>query len=315
MNKAGKKKRVAIQGIEGSYHAIAARRYYRNEPIEILGCRTFQEVASRVRDDETLEGVIAIENTIAGSLLRNHELIRCARLDVLGEHKLRISHCLAALPGTALSRVEEIGSHPMALMQCEQFLETLPSVRIVEEEDTATSARKIARGRLENHAAICSCEAARVHGLEILARGIETDKHNFTRFLFVRTRGPNGRESGPAVPERNKASLVFSLPHSVGSLARVLAILSFYEMNLTKLQSFPKIGNEWQYLFYVDLTFPDYSRYKKAIDAVLPLVGRLDILGEYAESHSGSGPRRRNKTVTYDNQHKEPNHERLVTNR
>lgn len=277
-------KSVAIQGIAGSYHEIAARNYYENEEIELIGCKTFRDVISTVRQHDGATGLLAIENTIAGSLLQNHELVRRSGLSVLGEYKLRIFHCLAALPGTALADVEEVDSHPMALMQCERFLDSMPSVRIVEKEDTASSARWIAENRLRGHAAICSRQAAETYGLEILAAEIETDKHNFTRFLVVGD--PLGAKKH--VPETeisentvDKASVVFSLPHSVGSLSQVLAILSFYGMNLSKLQSFPMIGAEWEYLFYIDFTFRDYDRYKKALDAVIPLTGDLKILGEY----------------------------------
>jgi prephenate dehydratase len=274
------KKQVAVQGIIGSYHEIAARNFFKDEDINIIGCDTFQDVISTVKRRSDILGAMAIENTIAGSLLQNHELIRKSGLTVIGEHKLRISHCLAALPGTAVSNLQSIGSHPMALMQCEQFLNTFHSVQIIEKEDTATSARQIAENRLENHAAICSKEAARIYGLEILAEAVETNKHNFTRFLILAE--PNTVKETDRI--KNKASLVFALPHTVGSLSQVLAVLSFYTMNLSKIQSFPMIGAAWEYLFYADLTFSDYSRYKQSLDAILPLTKDLKILGEYAES-------------------------------
>lgn len=278
-------KRIAIQGIEGSYHEIAARDYaalhYADEEIEVLPRRSFRDVLDTVLKQPEMQGMLAIENTIAGSLLPNHALIREAvrgGLTVLGEYRLRISHCLAALPGTRHDDIEEIASHPMALAQCEKFLETYPFLRVVEKDDTASSAQWIALNRLENHAAICSRRAAEIYGLDILAHGIETDKHNFTRFLLI---GPPEPVSAPTL---NKASLVFSLSHEVGSLSKVLAILSFYEMNLTKIQSLPMVGAEWEYRFYIDLSFDDIVRYENAVAAVRPLVTELDVLGVYAES-------------------------------
>jgi prephenate dehydratase len=270
------RKQVAIQGIVGSYHEMAARQFFCDEEIDIVDCNTFRDVISAVKRQSDVLGIMAIENTIAGSLLQNHELIRKSGLTVIGEYKLRISHCLAALPGTSLSEIREIGSHPVALMQCEKFLSTLHSVQIIEKGDTATSAREIAEQHLQHHAAICSREAAQIYGLEILAEAIETDQHNFTRFLILAQSDLSGKE-------KSKASLVFALPHTIGSLSQVLAVLSFYSMNLSKIQSFPMVGAAWEYLFYVDLTFSDYLRYKKALDAILPLTKDLNILGEYQE--------------------------------
>ncbi|MDR2644024.1 MAG: prephenate dehydratase [Planctomycetaceae bacterium] len=271
---------VAIQGINGSYHGIAAHKFFDAErTVKLIDCNTFRDVVDVVKSSFNVAGVIAIENTIAGSLLNNHELIRSSGLTIVGEYRLPISHCLAVLPGTALEQVEEINSHPMALMQCESFLEKLPNVRIIQRDDTATSARLISQNQLHNHAAICGIEAAHIYGLQIIAEAIESNKHNFTRFLIVMQH----KLAKSFNREKNKASLVFSLLHSVGSLAKVLTILSYYEMNLTKIQSYPSIGAAWEYLFYVDLTFNDYTRYQRALDAVLPLADKLNILGEYQE--------------------------------
>ncbi|MDR1290785.1 MAG: prephenate dehydratase [Planctomycetaceae bacterium] len=273
--------KVAIQGINGSYHGIAARNFFEGKrTVELIDCNTFRDVIDTVKNIPTAAGVIAIENTIAGSLLNNHELIRASGLMVVGEYKLRISHCLATLPGTTLEQIEEISSHPMALMQCESFLEKLPHVRIVERDDTATSARLVLQNQSKGHAAICGTEAAKIYGLQIIAESIESNKHNFTRFLIIM---PN-KLAESFEREKNKASLVFTLHHSVGSLSQILTVLSFYGMNLTKIQSCPLIGTAWEYLFYVDLTFKDYARYQRALDAVLPLAGDLKILGEYHES-------------------------------
>ena len=278
-------RKIAIQGIAGSYHDVAAHRYFEDEPIELVPCETFKKLVRKVTSDERTVGIMAIENTIAGSLLQNHDLIRQSGCVVTGEYKLRIMHSLAALPGTNLSDLTEINSHPIALMQCDDFLATLPHVKLVEMDDTAGSARRIAAEKMHGHAAICARRAADMYGLEVLAEGIETNKRNYTRFLAVAT-PPMASELLEGVT-KNKASLVFSLPHTAGSLSKVLTILSFYDMNLSKIQSLPIIGREWEYLFYVNLTFSDYPRYKQALDAIMPLTKDLKILGEYAEGKQG----------------------------
>ncbi len=275
------KKKVAIQGIAGSYHEMAAKKYYDGEEVEIIPCDTFRDIIASIKKDPSIIGIMAIENTIAGSLLQNHELIRLSGCRTIGEYKLRISHTLAALPGSSIHDIIEVDSHPIALMQCMDFLDTLPNIKIVEKDDTANSAQWIAKDKLRGHAAICSKEAAEIYGLDILAEGIETNKHNFTRFLVIADKWiADELLRGTTI---NKSSVVFALPHSVGSLSQVLSILSFYDMNLTKIQSLPIIGREWQYLFYVNLTFSDYLRYKQALDAVIPLTKDFTILGEYEE--------------------------------
>jgi len=275
-------KQIAIQGIQGSYHEIAARNHYAGETVDIIACRTFADVVAAIQDNCRQLGIMAIENTIAGSLLQNHELIRRSGLTVIGEHKLRISHQLAALPGTQLDAIGEVHSHPMAILQCRDFLETLPDLKLVETEDTASSARRIAEKKLNGIAAICSREAAKLFGLDILVEGIESDKHNYTRFLVIAD-SERAKELLTGVTP-NKASLVFSLNHSVGSLANVLSVFSFYGLNLTKLQSFPRVGFEWQYLFYADLTFEDHARFQQAVTAVHPLTTDLNILGQYIQT-------------------------------
>ena len=234
------KKKVAIQGIAGSYHDIAAHNYFEGEEIEIIPCNTFRDVIATIKKDPSVLGLMAIENTIAGSLLQNHELIRESGLNIIGEYKLRISHSLVALPGTTIHDVTEVNSHPIALMQCGDFLDTIPHAKIVEKEDTALSARWIAENKLKGHAAICGKMAAQIYGLEVLAEGIETNKRNFTRFLAIADRW-TADEILRGV-DRDKSSLVFALPHTAGSLSKVLSVLSFYDMNLTKIQSPPLSG-------------------------------------------------------------------------
>ena len=238
--------------------------------------------------DKGLLGIVAIENTIAGSLLQNHNLLRESGCLIVGEHKLRIEHHLAALPGQRITDISEVHSHPIALMQCEDFLDShrcedfLDShryMRAVESEDTALAAQDIAVKGLRGTAAICSRLAADQYGLEVLAAGIETNKRNFTRFLIVAQ--PELARSMTQGEQVDKATLVFTLPHEEGSLSKVLTILSFYHNNLTKIQSLPIIGKEWEYQFYINLTFADYTRYRQSLDAIRPLVSGFQNLGEY----------------------------------
>ena len=272
-------KKVAIQGVSGAFHEIAARQYFEGEEIEILPCITFKDLFKALAADESLLGIIAIENTIAGSLLQNHNLLRESGCMIVGEHKLRIEHNLAALPGQRIEDIEEVYSHPIALMQCEDFIDEHRHMKAIESEDTALSAKEIADNKIPGRAAICSSLAAEKYGLEIIARGIETNKRNFTRFLMIAE--PSLAEEMTNGTLLNKSSLVFTLPHEEGSLAKVLSILSFYHVNLTKIQSLPIIGREWEYQFYINLTFDDYTRYRQSLDAIRPLTKDFQLLGEY----------------------------------
>ncbi len=278
------KRQIAIQGIKGCFHDAAAHEFFAARypacTLEIVECDTFEQMFERLDADPQLMGIVAIENTIAGPLLQNHELLRKSSLQIVGEHKMRISHVLCALPDSRMADIFEVNSHPMALMQCEQFLHTHPSMKKSETFDTAGSARMIAHGRLAGHAAICGEYAAELYGLDILCKGIETNKRNFTRFLILAD-PLTAREMLPDESRLDKASIVFTLPHIQGALSKVLTILSFYDMNLSKIQSTPIIGREWEYRFYVDLTFDSYARYQRAIDAVRPLMSDLKSLGEY----------------------------------
>lgn len=274
--------RVTIQGVAGCFHDAAAREYFAGRDIETVSFDTFHDMFDALDNDVALIGIVAIENTIAGSLLQNHEMLRQSHLRIIGEHKKRISHVLAALPGQTIESLSEVNSHPMALMQCEQYLRRHPNLRMIEHFDTAGSAREIAEKHLTGHAAVCGDYAAELYGLEILERGIETNRRNFTRFLIL-ANPLLVAEFGPAENEINKASIVFTLPHEGGALSKILTILSFYDMNLTKIQSMPIIGREWEYRFYVDLSFRSLVRYHQAIDAVRPLTNELTTLGEYVE--------------------------------
>lgn len=276
------KKRVTIQGVAGCYHDAAARGYFKHEDITTIPCDSFGKMFEMLDDDASLIGIMAIENTIAGSLLQNHELLRKSNQEIVGEYKMRISHVLAALPGQSIDQLTEVNSHPIALMQCEQFLRHHPNLKMIEKFDTAGSAQEIAEKHLSGHAAVCGEYAANLYGLEILDRGIETNKRNFTRFLIIAD-PLLARELRPKEELIDKASIVFTVPHTHGALSKALTIFSFYDINLSKIQSTPIIGREWEYRFYVDLTFDSYVRYRQAIDAVRPLINDFRILGEYKE--------------------------------
>ena len=233
-------KRIAIQGLTGSFHDIAAHLYFEDEQIQLICCATFEQVFEAMKNDPTAIAMVAIENTIAGSLLHNYELLTNSGATVVGEHKLHITHSICCLPDDDWSTITEVHSHPVALMQC-----------------------------------------AKLYGLKVLEDHIEDNKHNFTRFLVLSN--PHKADMLRPLTEANKASMVFSLPHEQGSLAHVLAILSFYHINLTKIQSLPIIGREWEYLFYVDVMYDDLTRYRQSIDAIIPLTKDFKILGEYKD--------------------------------
>ncbi len=274
------KRKVAIQGIYGSFHDIAAHHYFIGEELQLVECDTFEDVFSSMKNDSSMVAMVAIENTIAGSLLHNYELLRESGMTIVGEHKLRISHSIMCLPEDNWADVTEVNSHPVALMQCRSFLSAHHGLKIVEVDDTAGAARNIHEKNLHGHAAICHKDAANIYNMKILEEGIETNKHNFTRFLVL-----TSQENADNMRKKeltDKSSLVFSLPHEEGSLSAILSVLSFYKINLTKIQSLPIIGREWEYLFYIDLTYSDYKRYRQSLDAIRPLTKEMRILGEYA---------------------------------
>lgn len=272
-------KKIAIQGIKGSFHDIAAHQYFNNDDVELICCDTFEEIFQQMRDDYSRLGLMAIENTIAGSLLHNYELLRESGMTIIGEHKLHIEHSIMCLPEDDWSTITEVNSHPVALMQCREFLSSHPEFKVVEAEDTAGAAEMISRKHLRGHAAICHAGAAPLYGLKVLEQGIEDNKHNFTRFLLMCD--PWSADKMRDLHHTNKSSIVFTLTHEEGSLSQVLSIFSFYKINLTKIQSLPIIGREWEYMFYVDVSYDDYVRYRQSIEAVRPLLRELKILGEY----------------------------------
>ena len=280
-------KRIAIQGEPGCFHDAAARSFFNDDEVETIPCDTFISMFDLLKTDASMLGIVAIENTIAGSLLQNHELLRQSNHIIVGEYKMHISHVLAALPGQTIEELTEVNSHPMALMQGEQYLLRHSNLKMVEKNDTAGSAKEISEKHLMGHAAVCGKYAAELYGLNILEEGIQTNKRNFTRFLVIADPVEAPAILGNKV--KNKASLVFTLPHTHGSLSKILTIFSFYDINLSKIQSLPIIGREWEYRFYINLTFDDYTQYRQSIDAVRPLIHDLKILGEYAEFKNETG--------------------------
>jgi len=275
--------RVAIQGIAGCFHDAAMRRYFINSqrPVVPVEYESFEQVVHAVTEGQAEYGAMAIENTIAGPLLPNNELLRTNAVHIVGEHKMRISHALLALPGDRLEDINEVRSHPMAIMQCDRFLKAHPQWRVTEVFDTAGAARDLFEDYSDDRhlAAISPISAALNYGLKVLADGIETNKHNYTRFLIVAP----GAEA-EAAADADKASIVFSLPHTEGSLSKVLTVLALYDMNMTRIQSMPVIGREWEYRFYIDLTFKDIQRCRQALDAARPLMSDLKVLGLYKDA-------------------------------
>ena len=276
-------KQVAIQGVPGANHELAAREFFADEEIEIVPCLTFSDLFATVKADSSIYGIVAIENTLVGSILPNYTLLKDSGLVVIGEYKLRIRHNLMVLPGQTIDQITEVHSHPMALMQCEAFFKNYPHIKLIESDDTALSAREIADKKLRGMGAVAPALAAGLYGLDILNSGIETNKKNFTRFLIVSDHGKT--EVADMVMNNlvNKSSVAFSLDHEEGSLSKVLTILVFYNINLTKIQSNPVVGHEWEYIFYIDLTFHSYTRYLQSLDAIRPLCKKLRVLGEYEQ--------------------------------
>ncbi len=271
-------KRVAIQGYSGCFHEEAARRFYASiglADLQTVECDTFEDLYASLAAGEADGAVMAIENTVSGGLIPNFELLRRNPQTIKGEVFLRIEQNLMALPGQKLEDLHEVRTHYMAINQTREFFKDYPRIRLVESEDTAKSAAQVAQEGLKGVGAVASSLAAELYGLEILAAGIETYKQNFTRFLIM--------DDTLAVPPSgiDKASLCFTLPHKPGSLAQILTILSFYDMNLTRIQSLPIPGKEWQYFFYADIKFAEYGRYQLALKAVRPLIDEFRILGEY----------------------------------
>ena len=270
---------VSIQGGFGSFHQIAANNYFAIEEteIEILPKNTFQHLVSAVADKSSDFGIIAIENSLVGSILPNYTLLKNADVKIIGETSLQIEQNLVGFKGQKMEEIKEVFSHPMALLQCEDFFIQFPNINLTEAEDTALSAKNIRENNLQNVGAICSSAAAEKYDLEILAPSIQTFKQNFTRFLVI-------THSDTVIANNiklNKISLYFSALHEVGSLSKVLQLFEKYNINLTKIQSLPIPEHNWKYFFYVDLLIDDYSDYQNALEELKLITDKLKILGEY----------------------------------
>ena len=266
---------IAIQGAEGSNHHKVARDFY-GDNIELKECMSFDAIVAHLLEGSATDGVMAIENTIAGSIIPNYALIDSNNLHIVGEEYLNIHHHLMALPDQTINSINEVWSHPMALLQCKEFFKKHPHIKLVEDVDTAEVAKRIAKENIKGIAAIAPKIAAEIFGLQVLEDDIQTIKDNSTRFVIVQTQLPTHSIEGI-----NKASLKFELSHKRGSLAAVLNVLSDCKMNLTKIQSLPVIETPWKYSFFVDVTFDEYTDYQKLVKIIEIMAEDFKILGTY----------------------------------
>ncbi|CAL2057538.1 prephenate dehydratase [Tenacibaculum sp. 190524A05c] len=273
-------KKIAIQGIEGSNHHIVATQFFDNN-ISLKECLSFDVLVDSLVNNESDQAIMAIENTIAGSIIPNYALIDKNNLHISGEYYLPIHHHLMALPNQDISEIKEVCSHPMALLQCKEFFKQHKHIKLVEDVDTAEIAKRISEKKLSGVAAIAPKIAADIFELEVIEDEIQTIKNNATRFVILQTSQP---ENG--IDSINKASLKFELDHKRGSLAAILNVMSDCKLNLTKIQSLPKIETPWKYAFFVDVTFDAYEDYKKAKAIIEIMATDFKILGEYKNGRS-----------------------------
>jgi len=268
-------KSVAIQGVKGSFHHIVAQNYF-DEATDLVECLSFDAAVDSLITKQSDAVIMAIENSIVGSIIPNYALIDNHNLHIVGEYYLDIQHNLMALKGQKIEDIKEVYSHPMALLQCKEFFKSYPHIKLVEDKDTADVARRIHETHKEGVAAIASKLAATIFELDIIAESIQTIKHNETRFVIVKRNNHEIPES-----EINKASLKFELDHKRGSLATVLNVMSDCKLNLTKIQSLPKIETPWKYAFFVDVTFDSYDDQIKAKSIMNIMAQEFKVLGEY----------------------------------
>jgi prephenate dehydratase len=268
-------KTVAIQGVKGSFHHIVSQQYFENQ-VTVKECLTFDEAVQSLILDQTDAVVMALENSIAGSIIPNYALIDNYNLHIVGEHYLDVQHHLMALPNQDINDIVEVYSHPMALLQCKEFFRKHPHIKLVEDKDTAEVAQRIQSKNLKRIGAIASKLASELFDLKIISESIQTIKLNETRFVIVKKENHEISEN-----EINKASLKFELEHKRGSLATMLNVMSDCKLNLTKIQSLPKIETPWKYAFFVDVTFNDFEDYKKAKSIMKIMTEEFKILGEF----------------------------------
>ena len=268
-------KSVAIQGVKGSFHHIVSKQYFEKD-IDVIECLSFDRAVESLLNKESDAVIMAIENSIAGSIIPNYALIDSHHLYIVGEQYTDVQHNLMALPGQRIEDIKEVYSHPMALLQCKEFFKKHPHIKLVEDKDTAEVAQRIHNNQLQHIGAIASVLAAEIFELDILATGIQTIRRNETRFVIVKRENHEIPET-----EINKASLKFELDHKRGSLATILNVVSDCKLNLTKIQSLPIIETPWKYAFFVDVTFESYSDYKKAKSIIEIMAMDFKVLGEY----------------------------------
>ncbi len=269
------KQTIAIQGAKGSNHHKVARNFY-GTTIQLKECMSFDFLVDSLLNKTATIGIMALENTIAGSIIPNYALIDKNNLHIIGEEYLNIHHHLMALPNQQITDIKEVCSHPMALLQCKEFLKKHPHIKLVEDVDTAEVAKRISINKLKGVAAIAPKIAADIFDLHIIEDEIQTIKDNATRFVIIQTTASNN-----GIDKINKASLKFQLDHKRGSLAAILNVLSDCKMNLTKIQSLPVIESPWKYSFFVDVTFNDYKDYQKAIAIIKIMALEIKVLGTY----------------------------------
>lgn len=270
---------VAIQGFEGSFHQSAARRFF-GKNVEVLCCSSFRELIKKAGDKkQTSAAVMAIENSIAGSILPNYNLLQSSDLKIVGEVYLPIKQQLLVNPGVQLEDIREVHSHPMAILQCAEFLDQ-HNWKLVETEDTALSAKHIKQHKSKHIAAIAGKLAAELYELDILVPSIHTQKKNYTRFLVLKR-----SSEATLLPGANKASITFSTDHSKGSLAKVLSVIAEAGINLSKLQSFPIPGSNWLYSFHADMEFENVNDFNSLIHTLLRYVTELKVYGVYASGN------------------------------
>ena len=268
-------KPIAIQGIKGSFHHEVVQKYF-NLDAEVVECMSFDSAVDSLLQGHSDTIVMALENSIAGSIIPNYALIDNHNLNIIGEYYLDIQHNLMALKEQTISEILEVHSHPMALLQCKVFFKDYPHIKLVEAKDTADVAKQIAEQNLKGIAAIASKGAAQLYNLEVLAESIQTIKHNETRFVVVKSENAEIDET-----RVNKVSLKFELDHKRGSLATILNVMSDCKLNLTKIQSLPKIETPWKYAFFVDATFEDYKDFDKAHSIMKIMAENFKVLGQY----------------------------------
>jgi len=267
--------KIAIQGIKGSFHHQVASEYYYQD-IDVDECLSFEELVDSLLSGKSNQAVMALENSIAGSIIPNYALIDKNNLHIIGEYYMDIHQNLMALKGQKLEELTEVHSHPMALLQCMEFLKKLPNIKLVEDKDTAETARRIHQQQLKGIAAIASITASKLYDLEIVAPEIQTINNNMTRFVIL-----SKENSFVSKQQISKASLKFELDHKRGSLAAVLNVMSDCKLSLTKIQSLPKIETPWKYSFFVDVTFDAYEDYSKAKSLLEIMAEYFKVLGEY----------------------------------